>query len=216
MRHLVLEAGEEYKEVYQDIFDEENSSLDLDTEDFLSIKKAVLLYDWMGEKEIKEIEEAYKIYGGSIKKLGEGFSWLADALGGIAEDLGWSKKENKKEKLAGIKILSERLAWGVEEEGLRLARLHIPGLSRNYIRALLREGYDDRKCLEELSEGGLAKVVPERLAGRIKKRFSAENPAAKTDNRDTETSGSRPRTVNTNVQQPTTDSSRPSQLKTEN
>jgi len=32
MRHLVLEAGEEYKEVYQDIFDfedEENNSLDL-------------------------------------------------------------------------------------------------------------------------------------------------------------------------------------------
>lgn len=216
MRHLVLEAGEEHKEVYQNIFDEENSSLDLDTEDFLSIKKAVLLYDWMGEKEIKEIEEAYKIYGGSIKKLGEGFSWLADALGGIAEDLGWSKKENKKEKLAGIKILSERLAWGVEEEGLRLARLHIPGLSRNYIRALLREGYDDRKCLEELSEGGLGKVVPEKLAGRIKRRFPAENPAVKTDNRDTETSGSRPRTVNTNVQQPTTDSSRTSQLKTEN
>lgn len=170
----------------------------------------------MGEKEIKEIEEKYKIYGGSIKKLGEGFSWLADALGGIAEDLGWSKKENKKEKLAGIKILSERLAWGVEEEGLKLARLHIPGLSRNYIRALLREGYDDRKCLEELSEGELAKVVPERLAGRIKRRFPAENPAAKTDNSDIETSGSRSRTVNTNVQQPTTDSSRASQPKTEN
>ena len=230
MRHLVLEAGEEHKEVYQDIFEEENSSLDLDTEDFLSIKKAVLLYDWMGEKEIKEIEELYKIYGGAIRKLGEGFSWLADSLGGIAEDLGWDEdnklgsKESvlteedriKKDNLGKIKVLSERLAWGVEEEGLKLARLHIPGLSRNYIRALLREGYDDRKCLEELSEGGLAEVVPERLAGRIKRRFPAENPAVKNDNSDTETSGSRSRTVNTNVQQPTTDSSRTSKPKTKN
>jgi len=78
MRHLVLEAGEEYKEVYRHIFDfedEENNSLDLnagnrgnaedsgnrgkagnsgnaeDSGNFLSIKKAVFLYDWIGEKE---------------------------------------------------------------------------------------------------------------------------------------------------------------------
>jgi len=183
---LVLEAGEEYKEVYKDIFDEENNSLD--TEDFLSIKKAVFLYDWMGEKEIRELEEGHKIYGGSIRKLGEGFSWLADALGGVAENLGWDgdnkrgsgkdaksvlteEDKIKKDNLEKIKVLSERLAWGVEEEGLGLARLHIPGLGRSYIGALLREGYDDRKCLEQLGEEELAKVVPKRLAERIKNRY---------------------------------------------
>ncbi len=186
MRHLVLEAGEEYKEVYKDIFDEENNSLD--TEDFLSIKKAVFLYDWMGEKEIRRLEEEHKIYGGSIRKLGEGFSWLADALGGVAESLGWDgdnkrgsgkdaksvlteEDKIKKDNLGKIKVLSERLAWGVEEEGLGLARLHIPGLGRSYIGALLREGYNDRKCLQELGEEELAKVVPKRLAGRIKNRY---------------------------------------------
>ena len=218
MRHLVLEAGEEYKKVYQDIFDfedEENNSLDLNagnrgnTEDsgnrgngsaedsgnFLSIKKAVFLYDWIGEKEIRELEEGYKIYGGSIQKLGEGFSWLADALGGVGEILGWDgnkekpvsgkgksvlsvlteKDEIKKDNLGKIKVLSERLAWGMEEKGLELARLHIPGLGRSYVRALLREGYNDRKCLEELSEEELGKVVPKRLAGRIKEKFSGED-----------------------------------------
>ena len=218
MRHLVLEAGEEYKEVYRHIFDfedEENNSLDLnagnrgkaedsgnrgngsaeDSGNFLSIKKAVFLYDWIGEKEIRELEEGYKIYGGSIQKLGEGFSWLADALGGVGEILGWDgnkekpvsgkgksvlsvlteKDEIKKDNLGKIKVLSERLAWGMEEKGLELARLHIPGLGRSYVRALLREGYNDRKCLEELSEEELAKVVPKRLAGRIKERFSGED-----------------------------------------
>ena len=224
MRHLVLEAGEEYKEVYRHIFDfedEENNSLDLnagnrgnagnsgsaedsgnrgngnaeDTGNFLSIKKAVFLYDWIGEKKIRELEEGYKIYGGSIQKLGEGFSWLADALGGVGEILGWDgNKENpvsgkgksvlsvltekdkiKKDNLGKIKVLSERLAWGMEEKGLELARLHIPGLGRSYVRALLKEGYNDRKCLEELSEEELAKVVPKRLAGRIKERFSGED-----------------------------------------
>jgi len=186
MRHLVLEAGEEYKEVYKDIFDEENNSLD--TEDFLSIKKAVFLYDWMGEKEIRRLEEEHKIYGGSIRKLGEGFSWLADALGGVAESLGWDgdnkrgsgkdaksvlteEDKIKKDNLGKIKVLSERLAWGVEEEGLGLARLHIPGLGRSYVRVLLREGYNDRKCLEQLSEEELDKVVPKRLAERIKNRY---------------------------------------------
>ena len=209
MRHLVLEAGEEYKEVYQDIFDfedEENNSLDLNAgnrgntedsgkaenaENFLSIKKAVFLYDWIGEKEIRELEEGYKFYGGSIQKLGEGFSWLADALGGVGEILGWDgnkekpvsgngksvpgmlreKDEIKKDNLGKIKVLSERLAWGVEEKGLELARLHIPGLGRSYIRVLLREGYDNKKCLEELAEEELGKVVPKRLAGRIKNRY---------------------------------------------
>ncbi|MDD5014609.1 MAG: DEAD/DEAH box helicase, partial [Atribacterota bacterium] len=173
MTALVSDRGEEVKEIYQDILELDGENHHLKIEDFLSIKKALLLYDWIGDKEIKEIEETYKIYGGAIRKLGEGFSWLADCLGAIAYDLGWSKKKNKKEELAGIKMLSERLAWGVEEEGLKLARIHIPGLSRNYIRALLREGYDDERCLGELSEEGLARVVPEKLAERIKKRFAA-------------------------------------------
>jgi helicase len=177
MAELVSDRGEDGKEIYQDILElnGEDCDLDLDTDDYLSIKKALLLYDWIGGKEIKEIEEEYRIYGGAIRKLGESFSWLADSLGAVAEDLGWSKKKNKTKELAGIKILSERLAWGVEEGELGLARLHISGLGRGYVRALLREGYGDRKCLEELGEEELAKVVPERLAGRIKKRFSAEN-----------------------------------------
>jgi len=175
MAELVSDRGEDGKEIYQDILElnEEDCHLDLDTEDYLSIKKALLLYDWIGEKEIRGIEETYKIYGGAIRKLSESFSWLVDTLAAVADSLGWNKKENKKEELTRIKILSERLAWGVEEEGLPLARLHIPGLSRNYIRALLREGYDDRKCLQELSEEELAKVLPQRLARRIKKRFPA-------------------------------------------
>jgi len=173
MAELVSDRGEDGKEIYQDILelDGEDCGFELCKEDYLSIKKALLLYDWIGDREIKEIEEAYKIYGGAVRKLGEGFSWLADSLAAVAENLGWSKKKNKKEELARIKIVSERLAWGVEEKGLGLARLHVPGLGRGYVRALLREGYDDRKCLEQLGEEELGKVVPERLAERIKNRY---------------------------------------------
>ncbi|MBA7498167.1 hypothetical protein ES704_00902 [subsurface metagenome] len=99
MSELVSDRGEDGKEIYQDILElnGEDCNLDLDTEDYLSIKKALLLYDWIGSKEIKEIEEEYRIYSGGIRKLGEGFSWLADSLAVVAEDLSWSKKKNQKE-----------------------------------------------------------------------------------------------------------------------
>ncbi len=196
MTELVSDRGEDGKEIYQDILELDGEDQGLETEDYLSIKKALLLYDWIGDKEIKEIEGLYKIYGGAIQKLGEGFSWLADSLAAVAESLGWNKKENKKEELAGIKILSERLAWGVEKEGLRLARLHIPGLSRNYIRALLREGYDDEKCLQELSEEELAKVLPKKLAERIKKRFTTVLSSSFTKNDKPKTRNPKPETCN--------------------
>jgi helicase len=217
IRELIADQEEEYKEIYQDIVGRDKEKISLDDQDYLSLKKAVLLYDWIGEKEIRELEEEHKIYGGSIQKLGEEFSWLADSLRAAAESLGWkmdepSQKNNplsqeektKKDNWEKIKILAERLNWGVEEEGLKLARLHIPGLSRTYIKVLLREGYEDKKCLEQLSVEELSKIVPKRLAGRIKKRFSAENCKLKTDNRDLETSISCPHTLNTNDQRPTT------------
>jgi helicase len=176
MAELVGDRGEEGKEIYQDILELDGKNHHLDTEDFLSIKKALLLYDWIGDKEIKEMEEVYQLYGGAIRKLAEGFSWLADSLAAVAESLGWSKSENKKEELTGIKILSERLAWGLEEEGLKLARLHIPGLSRSYIKALLKEGFDNEEGMAELSVEELAKVLPPRLAQRIKNRINTEDP----------------------------------------
>jgi helicase len=43
------------------------------------------------------MEELYQLYGGAIRKLAEGFSWLADNLAAVAKSLGWNKKENQKE-----------------------------------------------------------------------------------------------------------------------
>ena len=141
-------------------------------ENHLTIQKILLLYDWISEKELKEIEETYQLYGGAIRKAGEFFSWLADHLAAQAEEImDWNKQEDKKEDLLRLKILAERLSEGVEEKGLKLARLRLPGLSRSYIRILLKEGYDDEKCLEQLTEEELSKLIPPRLARRIKERF---------------------------------------------
>jgi helicase len=140
-------------------------------EDCLAFKKTHLLYDWIkGSKDIKTMEQEYGFYGGgAIYRLGEGFSWLADSLAEIAENEGWG--EEREEDLSKIKILSKRLIEGVEEEGLSLARMSIPGLSRYYIRKLVEAGYSDERCLEKLSEEDLSKILPDILAKRIKRSF---------------------------------------------
>lgn len=171
---LIFSQGEGDKEIYRDKFilkegEEEASTL----EDYLSCKKILLLYDWIkGNKEMKSLEQEYFLYEGDVLRLAEGFCWLADSLAAIAESACWKKK--RKEDLKQIILLSERLIEGIEEEGLSLARLYIPGLSRYYIRRLVREGYSDENCLRGLREEELAKVLPERLVKRIQRRIKEE------------------------------------------
>ena len=167
---LIFNLGEEGKEIYQGEFGLIKGKTTL--EDYLAFKKTLLLYDWIGERESKSIEQEYSLYRGTIERLGEGFSWLADSLAAIAEDSGWSKGREKDVKK--IRLLSERMVEGVEEEGLSLARLHIPGLTRYYIERLVKEGYENEDCLKEIGEEELSKVLPERLVNRIKSRIKEE------------------------------------------
>jgi len=197
-------------------------------ENHLAFRKTLLLYDWIkGSREIetKAIEQEYGLYRGAIYRLGEGFSWLADSLAEIAGNEGWG--EGREKDLNKIKILSNRLIEGIEEEGLNLVKLYIPGLSRYYIRKLLGAGYNNKQCLKELSEENLSKIIPERLVKRIKKRFPAESCKVKErgldDSRNLKANtllalpcNSDPHTLNTNGQPLTADSSCTSQPKTEN
>ena len=171
---LIFGQGEGDKEIYRDKFilkekDEETSTL----EDHLSCKKILLLFDWIkGNKEMKSLEQEYILYEGDVLRLVEGFCWLADSLAAIAEYGCWKKK--RKEDLKQIILLSERLIEGIEEEGLSLARMYIPGLSRDYIRRLVGAGYSNEKCLKEAQEEKLAKVLPRRLVKRIQERIKED------------------------------------------
>jgi len=167
---LVFDLGEEGKEIYRGEHGLQKGKTGI--EDYLAFKKTLLLYDWIGSREIRSIEQEYSLYRGAVKRLGEGFSWLADSLAVVAGEAGW-KKEREKD-LKKIRRLSERFVEGVEEEGLSLARLHIPGLTRSYIRRLVKEGYGDENCLKEVGEKELGKVLPGRLVKRIQERIKEE------------------------------------------
>jgi helicase len=160
---LIFEQDDEDKKLFRDKIlmkkeKEETTSL----EDYITFKKTHLLYDWiMGKKSVKTIEHEYGLYRGCIYRLGEGFSWLADSLSAIAESVGWEKKINK--DLNKIRMLSNRLVEGVQEEGVNLALLYIPGLSRYHIRRLVEAGYGDDDSLRDASEVELGKLLPKRL-----------------------------------------------------
>ena len=172
---LIFEQDDEDKKLFRDKIlmkkeKEETTSL----ENYITFKKTHLLYDWiMGKKSVKTIEQEYGLYRGCIYRLGEGFSWLADSLSAIAESVGWEKKINK--DLNKIRMLSNRLVEGVQEEGLNLALLYIPGLSRYYIRRLVEAGYRDENFLRDASEVEVGKLLPKRLVQRIQKKMKEEN-----------------------------------------
>jgi helicase len=171
---LIFNQGEGNKEIYRDKFilkegEEETSTL----EDYLSCKKILLLFDWIkGNKEMKNLEQEYFLYEGDILHLAEGFCWLADSLAAIVESGCWKKK--RKEDLKKIILLSERLIEGIEEEGLNLARLYIRGVSRYYIKRLVKAGYTDGKCLREVGEEELAKILPKGVVKRIQEKIKEE------------------------------------------
>ncbi len=211
--HLIFEQDAEDKKLFRDKIlmkkeKEEATSL----EDYITFKKTHLLYDWiMGKKSVKAIEQEYGLYRGCIYRLGEGFSWLADSLAAIAESVGWEKKINN--DLNKIRMLSNRLVEGLQEEGSNLALLYIPGLSRYYIRRLVEGGYRDEESLKKASEENLVKIVPKRLAERIKKRISSpavlflssnNNQKTKKCNLQIAAHCSDLHTLNTNDQRPTT------------
>jgi len=173
--HLIFEQDDEDKELFRDKIlmkkeKEETTSL----EDYITLKKTHLLFDWVeGKKSVKTIEEDYGLYRGCIYRLGEGFSWLADSLSAIAESVGWEKRINN--DLNKIRMLSKRLVEGVQKEGLNLALLYIPGLSRYHIGRLIEEGYRDDDSLRDANEDELGQLLPRRLVQRIQKKMKEEN-----------------------------------------
>ena len=74
-----------------------------------------------------------------------------------------------------IRMLSNRLVGGVQEKGINLSLLYIPGLSRYHIRRLVEAGYGNGKSLRDASEGELGKLLPKRLVQRIQEKMKEEN-----------------------------------------
>lgn len=132
-----------------------------------ALKKALILYQWISSTPTKEIEQAHQIFSGAIKKMGEEFSWLIEAIATLAKAEGWPESVIKK-----MELLGQRITFGVDAKGLELARLRIRGLGRGYISRLVHNGFDSPKALSEVSIEELEKIVPQEVAHRITRKLS--------------------------------------------
>lgn len=128
-------------------------------DDHASLKMAVLMNEWIGERETREIEESFRMYAGAVAGLGAQFNWLlqtAAALSvvyGLGIDLG-----------RDLMRLAEQLSVGVEKAGVPLARLRVEGLNRTAVRNLIEAGFDTPRAVAEASEETLSTVIPTQLA----------------------------------------------------
>ncbi|HEX9430601.1 MAG TPA: winged helix-turn-helix domain-containing protein, partial [Candidatus Bathyarchaeia archaeon] len=136
-----------------------------------ALKKALILYQWISSTPTREIEQAHQVFSGAIKKMGEEFSWLIEAISTLAKAEGWPEQVIRK-----MGVLGEQLSFGIDFKGLELAKLRIRGLGRGYISRLVQNGYDTPKALSELSIEGLEKMVPQDLAQRIAQRSRPSAP----------------------------------------
>ncbi len=136
-----------------------------------ALKKALILYQWISPASTREIEEAHNAFSGAIKKMGEEFSWLIEAISTLAKAEGWPEAVIKK-----MDVLGERLSFGIDLKGLELAKLRIRGLGRGFISRLVQNGYDTPKALSDLSIQDLQKIVSEDLARRIAQRLRVSAP----------------------------------------
>ncbi|HVV51139.1 MAG TPA: DEAD/DEAH box helicase [Polyangia bacterium] len=130
-------------------------SLEYDTTKVL--KKALLMSDWIEEVPTQEIEGRYHTWAGAIRRIGEEYGWLVDALAGVARATGWPETRSR-----ALQVLADRLAYGVLPDALPLARLRARGVGRALLRRMVDAGFGTR---EQLKEAG-----PERVRDAIRNK----------------------------------------------
>ncbi|HVZ70942.1 MAG TPA: DEAD/DEAH box helicase [Polyangia bacterium] len=101
-----------------------------------AIKKTLLLIDWIAETTTKDLEAQYHVWAGGIRRIGEEYGWLVDALGAIGRACGWSD-----ERADAVSRLADRLAHGVREDAVAVAQLRARGVGRVFLRRLVDAGF---------------------------------------------------------------------------
>jgi len=130
------------------------------------VKLCLLLSDWITHQNTLDLENRYLCRSGQIDQIGKRASWLLDAACGIARVL------NSNRKVIGfLKNLSQEVNFGVDQGGLKLAKLSVPGLGRDYIWNLVNSGFSNLNKIKEAKIEELEKFIPIRVAERLSAGF---------------------------------------------
>jgi helicase len=151
------------------------------------VKLSLLLSDWITSVNTLNLENKYLCRSGQIDQIGKKASWLLDAASGIAKVLNLNHKfpppmmgrdKGEGDIVRFLKKLSQEVNFGVDRRGLKLAKLRIPGLGRDYTWNLVENDLYDLKKIKEAKLEDLEKFIPIRVAERLKERIQNSPPKA--------------------------------------
>jgi helicase len=101
-------------------------------------KKAGILADWINEEPTKEIEERFQVWAGAIRRIGEEYGWLCQALADLCRASRWSAPPTR-----WLMETADRIVFGVQPDAIPLMRLRVPRLGRALVRRLREAGVLD-------------------------------------------------------------------------
>ena len=104
-------------------------------EEMRAIKTTLILNEWIDNVPTRELEERYHTMAGQVFAAADQLAWLIDATAAIASASG-----ARAEFVERIRILAERVQYGVREDALPIARLTTPRLGRSVVLALAAHG----------------------------------------------------------------------------
>ncbi|MFP4248690.1 MAG: DEAD/DEAH box helicase [Armatimonadota bacterium] len=126
-----------------------------------AVRIVLAVRHWRGRRSTAEVESLTRIPAGRLATLAEAVGWAVQVMGRIGREIGWSSDQWK-----ALMRLGESIAAGVPEEGLRLHELHVPGMGRGHILALLDAGIDCRAALAHADAQTLDDLLGAPLATR--------------------------------------------------
>jgi hypothetical protein len=111
------------------------------------------------ERRTKDIERQYHVWAGALRRVGEEYAWLVEALAAITQACGWPEPRCRE-----IELLSDRLIHGVREDAVPVAKLRVRGLGRVLVRRLVTAGLATPDAMRAAGEDAVRKAVNHRGA----------------------------------------------------
>ena len=145
-------------------------------EEVRAIKTALFLDEWIDQVPMRELEERYNTMAGQILAAAVQVSWLMDAAAALATTF-----DSPAAFVTRLRRLAERVACGLREEALPLARLDQPQLDRNTVIALCDQGLHTPKALHAASCPQLAAWMSNEAARQLKAWALAQCPPGAKD-----------------------------------
>ena len=129
------------------------------------IKMSLLLLDWISGMSLQRLELKYsqfyhdKSYSGVIRSLAENAGWMLRLVTEMA-----AVRHTEQATLQRLQTLAKMVLFGVDERGIELAALYVPGLTRTMIMRLAEAGYTCEEQVLEAEFEELIRILPREIA----------------------------------------------------